>query len=100
MRLVVSVIAIFTIIAIYAFGKISSSCNNWTHGLNEEIIDQSDPYCNIVEPSICWYDLLHGVMDASKIYDCTKDKITETNKKHWREMVERYIAYLIVKHIK
>ena len=38
-------------------------------------------------------------MDASKIYDCTKDKITETNRKYWREMIERYIVYLIVKHI-
>jgi hypothetical protein len=73
---ILSFIISITFTTIALFNLLDGSCNNWKNGLKGETLDTSDKYCEIREPSICWYDIMHGVMDANKIYDCTKQDKT------------------------
>jgi hypothetical protein len=34
-------------------------------------LDESEQYCTMKIPEYCWYDLFDGMMDASKLRDCT-----------------------------
>ncbi|CAD8105993.1 unnamed protein product [Paramecium sonneborni] len=80
---------IILVILIYFKIQINNSCVDWKKGLNGQSIDQSGKYCQIVEPSVCWYDIFDGFMDASKIYDCTSQ--SKDINPQWIEQYKSYV---------
>lgn len=57
---------------IYSYTLINNSCSNWKNGIGGwTIIQDNLKYCTVVEPEICWYDILDGLFDATKLYDCS-----------------------------
>ena len=72
---VISTLSILALSYFYSKFKVSKSCQTWREGIGGAKIDQRGGYCTVVEPKACWYDLFHGKMDASKLYDCTREPI-------------------------
>lgn len=77
---VLAVLIMLLAAGIYTYIRINNSCQNWKNGIGGQAIIQDNlQYCTIVEPTICWYDILDGLFDATRIYNCS------THKYNWEE---------------
>ena len=66
-----SIIIVVSIILIR--GRIKDSCVNWERGLGGSILDNSEPYCQIIKPEICYFPFMGRMFDFTYLLNtqCT-----------------------------
>lgn len=76
----VILIYIYVLYEIKFSAVIQESCSDWYNGFkNSKLINSSDNSCIIRKPKICYFRLLYGFFDASKVTGHNCEKLKKNN---------------------